>query len=83
MYAEFNEDGTSVTIQCQESDIIGDIFKKYLHKIEKEEEPNEATLIYNGVVVNISFPLSAIINSIDRERKKVSILVIYNGLNNK
>ena len=25
----FNEDGTTVTIQCQESDIIGDIFKKY------------------------------------------------------
>ena len=80
MYAEFNEDGTTVTIQCQESDIIGDIFKKYLHKIEKVEEPNEATLISNGVVVNISFPLSAIINSIDRERKKVSILVLYNGL---
>ena len=74
MYAEFNEDGTKVLIQCKESDIIGDIFKKYLQKIEKEEDPNEATLIYNGVVVNISSPLSAIINSIDRERKKVSIL---------
>ena len=80
MYAEFNEDGTKVLIQCKESDIIGDIFKKYLQKIEKEEDPNEATLIYNGVVVNILSHLSAIINSIDRKRKKVSILVLYNEL---
>ena len=77
MYAEFNEDGTLVTIQCQESDIIGDIFKKYLHKIEKEEEPNEATLIYNGVVVNISYPLSAIkIVLIGKEKKCQSLYYI-------
>ena len=72
MEVEFNFNGRTLSIQCNEYDIIGQIFQKFAIKIGVNI--NSLTFIYNGND-NRNLQINQVINNIDKNRNKMSVIV--------
>ena len=78
MWAEFNIEGEPINVQCQENDTIENVYLKCLTKIQKKSEDNNIVFVYNGKVAETGLQIKDIINSLDRNRKKLSIITYKN-----
>ena len=72
----FNYEGINSTIQCNEDDKMKDIIKKFLIKIQNEED--NLFYIYNGNKINYELTFNEQANDLDKNRKKMNILVNKN-----
>ena len=74
MEVEFNFNGRTLTIQCNEYDIIGQIFQKFAIKIGANI--NSLTFLYNGDGnINRNLQINQVINYFDKNRNKMSVIV--------
>ena len=74
MEVEFNFNGRTLTIQCNEYDTIGQIFQKFAIKIGTNI--NSLTFLYNGDGnINRNLQINQVINNIDKNRNKMSVIV--------
>ena len=74
---EFNYNGTSTVIQCQEVQNMDEIFNNFLSKTHLDK--NKINYLYNGKNIpklKRSLTFNQMANSLDKERKKISVLVI-------
>ena len=70
----FSYEGTNTTIQCDENDTMKDIYNKFLIKIQKEDD--NLYCIYNGNKINKELTFNEQVNTLDKDRKKMNIIVI-------
>ena len=73
---EFTHNGIKTDIQCQENDKMEDIINNFC--IKSEIKKDGLYFIYGGNLVNESNSFIKLANSLDIERKKISILVYEN-----
>ena len=74
MEVEFNFNGRTLTIQCNEYDIIGQIFQNFAIKIGANI--NSLTFIYNGDGnINRNLQINQVMNYFDKNRNKMSVIV--------
>ena len=71
--AEFNFEGVIISILCSENELMEEICKRFAIKAEKEL--NDLIFLYSGTKINLNRKMSEISNNLDKERKKISILV--------
>ena len=71
--AEFNFEGVIISILCSENELMEEICKRFAIKAEKEL--NDLIFLYSGTKINLNLKMSEISNNLDKERKKISILV--------
>ena len=74
--AIFNYEGINTTIQCELNDRMKDIIAKFVIKIENKE--NNLYYLYNGTKINYELTFNEQENDIDKNRKKMNILVTKN-----
>ena len=69
-----------ITVKCNENDIL----KNILEKSYKEMLPDISSLyfLYSGNIIDINFSFSQLATKIDKERKKMNILVDDSGQSN-
>ena len=80
MEVEFNFNGRTLTIPCNEYDIIGQIFQKFAIKIGTNI--NSLTFIYNGNNnINRNLQINQVINNIDKNRIQENNLNLNNDDN--
>ena len=72
----FNYEGINTTIQCELNEIMKDIIGKFVIKIENKE--NNLYYLYNGTKINYELTFNEQANDIDKNRKKMNILVTKN-----
>ena len=71
---EFIYEGVKTNIQCNENDKMKKIFEKYAIKIEKKVE--KLVFLYSGKKIdNYELTFNQIVNSEDKENKKICILI--------
>ena len=71
---EFNYEGRSITIQCNNYDTLDKIIRKYLTK--SQVDPNSVSFLYNGdLITNKSLTFDQLSNSYDKSRNKMNVLV--------
>ena len=71
---EFNYEGRSITIQCNNYDTMDKIIRQYLTK--SQVDPNSVSFLYNGgLITNKSLTFNQLSNSYDRSRNKMNVLV--------
>ena len=70
---EFTYDGTNITILCQENEKMEEICKRY--SIKRSIDINKLCFLYSGTQMNLQLTYNQIINSADKQRNKMSILV--------
>jgi len=73
---EFNYQNINLKIQSNENDLMNDICKRFALKCDLDL--NSLTFLYNGKTMNKELTFINQANSIDKERKKMSLLVIKN-----
>ena len=66
--------GTKIQIQCDENDKLETIFSKLGQKIEKKED--DLVFLYGGKLVDKNLTFNGLANSLDKERKTVSIIAV-------
>ena len=71
--AIFNYEGINTTIQCEINEKMKDIINKFLIKIKNKE--NNLYYLYNGTKINNELTFIKQANGIDKERKKMNIIV--------
>ena len=74
--AIFNYEGINTTIQCELNEKMKDIIAKFVIKIENKE--NNLYYLYNGTKINYELTFNEQANDIDKNRKKMNILVTKN-----
>ena len=74
--AIFNYEGVNTTIQCELNDRMKDIIDKFLTKLENKEQ--NLYYLYNGTKINYELTFNEQANDIDKNRKKINILVNNN-----
>ena len=72
--AIFNYEGNNTIIQCNINDKMKDIINKFLIKIDKKEI-DDFFFLYNGAEVNKELTFNDQANDIDKQRKKLNIIV--------
>ena len=72
----FTLDGLSLSIQCNENDVMKDICQKYANKIKRNI--NSLVFLYGGNQLNFNLKFKDII--IDKESKEIKVLVYSNEL---
>ena len=80
---EFTYDGQNLTIQCRENDTFEKIIKHFCTKVQKTKE--QLYFLYNGQILsNYNLTFNQLTNSVDKTRKKMSIIVtdVYYNNNN-
>ena len=79
---EFLYNGDKVYIHCDENDIIEKLIIKFSQKIEKKTD--DLVFLYGGKFIDRNLTFIELANSIDKERKIISIVVndIFNENNN-
>ena len=77
----FNLEGINTIIQCNLKDKMKDIIDKFLFKIK--ENNNIFFYIYNGTRINFELTFDDQANKIDKDRKKMNVLVTKNNDNDK
>ena len=73
---EFNFKSKKIIIQCNINDKMNDIYNKYMEKLGKNI--NDIYFVYNGIIINENkkdIKFNELANNIDKERKKINILV--------
>lgn len=71
---EFNYKGYQTNIPCQENDSFENICHRFAQKCLVDI--NTLFFLYSGNRINLKLKLSEVINDIDKERKKMSIVVV-------
>ena len=71
----FNYEGINTIVQSNINDKMKDIINKFLIKIDKKE--NNLYYLYNGNIINNELTFIEQANELDKERKKMNIIV-YN-----
>ena len=69
----FTLDGIDISIQCTNEELFKDICQKYANKIEKNI--NSLVFLYSGQILNLQLSFQEKVNSIDKERNEMKILV--------
>ena len=72
---EFIYNGKIISVLCSEIDKMEEICKKFAFKVDKSQNINKYNFLYSGTVINFQLTFDQIINSLDRQRKIISILV--------
>ena len=72
----FNYEGNITNINCDINDKMKDIIDKFIARIEKKED--ELIFLYNCTIIKNDLTFMEIANEIDKERKKMNIIVINN-----
>ena len=75
---KFTYEGSNTSVQCELNDKIKDIIKKFLVKINKDKNSN-LYYLYNGGKINEEITFYEQANHLDKNRKKMNVLV-YNNL---
>ena len=70
---EFIYKTNKATIQCQENEILKEIIKRYSIKIMKNVD--KLFFLYNGIKINEEYSFKELANNLDKENRKMSILV--------
>ena len=71
---EFNYEGRSITIQCNNYDTLDKIIQQYLTKSQVDQ--NSVSFLYNGgLISNKSLTFDQLSNSYDKSRNKMNVLV--------
>ena len=71
---EFNYEGRSITIQCNNYDTIDKIVQQYLSK--SQVDPNSVSFLYNGsLITNKNLTFEQLSNSYDKSRNRMNVLV--------
>ena len=70
---EFNYEGKSIEIQCNLKEKMKDIFTKFKNKTELNKD---VVFFYSGTQVNEELILSDIMNSTDKTKNKMNVLVV-------
>jgi len=76
---EFIYQEKKITIHCKENDLIKDICKSFALKLNLEID--SLFFIYGGEKINLGLTFIDLANNIDKERKKISIIVFQKDLN--
>ena len=78
---EFLYNGFKIDVHCNEYDIFGNIILKFGSKIKKNI--GNLCFLYGGQIINKHLTFIQLANSIDRQRKIISIIVTdnYNNSN--
>ena len=76
----FIYEGINTIIQCENNDKMKDIIDKFLIKIENKE--NNLYYLYNGTKINYELTFNEQANDIDKNRKKMNIIVNKNEEDN-
>jgi len=76
----FNLEGNIAIIQCDINDKMKDIIDKFLIKIKKQED--NLYYLYNGNKIRYNLPFIKQANELDKNRKKMNILVVNNNESN-
>ena len=79
----FNYEGINTVIQCNREDKMKDIIKRFLKKIEKNENDNNLLCIYGANIINNELTFIQKANELDKNNNKMNILVKSNNDNNK
>ena len=80
---EFIYNGVNTIIQCNPDDKMTNIFQKFRDKVVIEKN-KEISYSYNGKVgINEELNFQKLANSIDKERNKMSIVVLENEIQTK
>ena len=69
----FNYEGINTIIQCEMDEKMKDIIDRFLIKLEKKE--NNLYYLYNGTKINYELTFNEQANDIDKNRKKMNIIV--------
>ena len=77
---EFNFEGEKIDVQCNEKDKMDKILRKFCVKAQKNIE--DLCFLYGGKLVNNNLDFISIANSIDKQRKIISIVVTDNSKDN-
>ena len=65
--------GMNTLIQCDKKDKLKDICEKFCKK--QETDINKLIFIYSGAILNLELQYIDVINKIDKENKKMNVLV--------
>ena len=79
----FNYEGINTRVQCNINDKMKDIIDKFLIKIKKKDDHNELVYLYNGNQINNELIFNEQSNDLDKNRKKMNVLVTKNDNNNE
>ena len=71
---DFNYRGINTTIQAKETESMEEICKNFCTKVEKDI--NSFFFLYGGNIVNKKLKFDEIASELDKERKKMNILVV-------
>ena len=71
--AEFIYNGMKIDIFCNENDTMENIVQKFCQKAIKRKE--DLCFLYAGQIINTNLTFNNLANSIDKQRKTISILV--------
>ena len=75
---EFNYKGTKVIIRCKENEIMKNICQSFKEKVK--EDKNNLYFLYIGSILDENLTFEQMINSEDKKRNRMSILVFKNEL---
>ena len=78
--AIFNYEGINTTIQCDLNEKMKDIIDKFIIKIQNKE--NNLYYLYNDTQINYELTFNQQANDIDKNRKKMNIIITKNVDNN-
>ena len=73
MEANFHFQGGVVSIQCQQNEEIIQIFQKFGLKVQKDI--NSLNFLYKGTIIDNKKKIEELLNSEDKKRKKMEIIV--------
>ena len=74
---KFTYEGRNTSVQCDENEKIKDIIKKFMIKINKGENTN-LYYLYNGGRINEDLTFNEQANQLDKNRKKMNVIVYNN-----
>ena len=74
----FNLEGDEIKIQCDISDKMETIIQRFLIKVQEQTTNMNLVYLYGGSCVKKEIKFSEQANIIDKERKKMNILVTKN-----
>ena len=77
----FNYKGNEIIIICQLDEKMKDIISKFLLKISKNEDNNNLYYLYDGSRINNELTFNEQANELDKNRKKMNIVVNINDEN--
>ena len=72
---EFIFNGEIINVLCSENDKMEEICKKFAFKAGKSQNIKKYNFLYSGSQINFQLTFDQTVNSIDRQRKIISILV--------